>query len=246
MKLFSINIRNIIIVVFVLLFAIGIGYKYYEWNTLQSLSGLYNKTWTQEFGLVQDENKNAQPLLELEKKLSSKTATNDTLLNSYDELIGQLQLVISNQESYRDTIKQNNNIYSNINTALLFGRRGTFTKNLVSSQIQYYKYETDDANIFYAENWLTFNIITVLKDNAIVLNFTKNISPDLKTNISKFYPSLSPIEKYTHSDFKFEHEEDIKKYYPNGYDVLYRYKNYFVEAYSTTQDIVNGDFSSAT
>jgi hypothetical protein len=73
-----------------------------------------------------------------------------------------------------------------------------------------------------------------------------NINTNVKTTIPKYYPDLYPIEKYTHSDFKFDHEEDIKKYYSSGYDALNRYKDYFSNFYSTTQDLVNGDANSVT
>src|SRR5216683_2854368 len=120
------TIRNIIIAAFVLLFIAGIGYKYYEWNTLQSLSALYNQTWTQEFGLVQNGNKDSQPYTQLSNKVFDKNATGDTLINSYNELSGDLQVIISNQEDYLSAVKQNNAAYSNYNTWFLFGKRGDF------------------------------------------------------------------------------------------------------------------------
>ena len=43
------NLRNIIIIGFILLLAIGIGYKYYEWNILKTLSESYNFSWSKTF-----------------------------------------------------------------------------------------------------------------------------------------------------------------------------------------------------
>lgn len=241
----SFSVRNIVISAFILLLILCVGYKYYEWTTLQKLSTFYNQTWTQEFGLVQDENKNIQPYLDLREKIYDKN-TKNTLVNSYDEYVGSLRLIISSQESYLDTIKQNNNAYSEINTFFLFGERGNFAKNLVSSQKQYYKYEINDAEISDAYNWLNYNITTVLRDYEILQSFGNNITSNTATNISKYFQDLYPVEKYIRTDFKFEHEDDIKIYYPNGYDALTKYKNYFSNYYSVIQDIVNGYNDSAT
>lgn len=240
------TIRNIIIAVFVLLFIAGIGYKYYEWNTLQSLSALYNQTWTQEFGLVQNGNKDSQPYTQLSNKVFDKNATGDTLINSYNELSGDLQVIISNQEDYLSAVKQNNTAYSNYNTWFLFGKRGDFVRNIVSNHQQYYQYEISDANINDAANWLNYDILSVLKDYAILSRFNKEIVANPKTFSSQYWSELSPLQKYTNSNFTFEHQDEIQKYYPNAIPALQNYQSYFSTSYSTVQDIVNGDANSAS
>ncbi|MGI0059416.1 MAG: hypothetical protein ACREBJ_06570, partial [Nitrosotalea sp.] len=100
----KINIRLAILTSLVAVFLLFIVYKYYEWSTLQYLNSLYNQTWTEELNIVQQENKNSLTFIKLYKKVFAKDAPKDSLLNSYAELTGDLQLVINSQENYLSTI----------------------------------------------------------------------------------------------------------------------------------------------
>lgn len=242
----KINIRLAILIALLATFLIFVGYKYYEWSTLQFVYNLYNKSWSQELGLVQDENKNYLSYLQIYQKIYDKNAPKNALLNNYNELSGDLELVISNQESYKTALQQDSDAYSGINTLLLFGQRGGFVKNIVSQQLNYYQYEKDNAEMTNASLWLTFNLFRVLKDMSIVYNFTYETNSDYQTLIPKFWTDLAPLQAYTDSNFSFEHQDKIKKYYPSAYDLLSRYQSYFSDYYSTMQDAVNGDYQSVS
>ncbi len=241
----EISVRNLLITLFLFIILVGIGYKYYEWSQLQNLATLYNQSWTQELNLVQEENKNYITFLDLYKKVTDKEASKEEFTKSYSELIGDLRLTITSQENYLSTVKQNADLYSNINVSFLRGERGDFANKLVSHQKQYYTYEIDDARISDAANWLVYNMITAWNDMGTVGRFSDEISNNPLTAIPKYFPDLSPIQKYTNNDFEFEHGIDIQKYYPNGYDALTKYKDYYVSYYMTGQNYANGDSQSA-
>ena len=145
------NLRNIIIFAAILFCVVGIVYKYYEWSTIEQLASLYNQTWTQEFNLVQDENKNSQPYIQLDNKVFiNNPKSGDSLINSYNELTGELQIIITDQEEYQSLIQQDKNAYANINTWFLIGKRGDFAKNIVLDQKNYYKYEMVNQRLIYS------------------------------------------------------------------------------------------------
>ena len=87
-------------------------------------------------------------------------------------------------------------------------------------------------------------MLSVLKDQAVVDKFSSTIIKDPLNSIPKYFPNISPLEKYTSNNFKFYHEDLIKQYLPNGYEALNRYKSYFSSYYSVTKDVVNGDYES--
>lgn len=154
-------------------------------------------------------------------------------------------MAITSEENFLHILKQNADLYSNVNTSFLLGRRGDFVNKLVSYQKQYYTYRIESLRMVTAAHWLVYNIITALKDRTIVDKFSDKISNNPLTAIPKYFSDLSPIQKYTNNDFEFEHGTDIQKYYPNRYDILTKYKDYFVSYYMTAQNYANGDSQSA-
>lgn len=242
----KINIRLTAIIALTAIFLLFIGYKYYEWSTLQYLNSLYNQVLVQEMSLIQDENTNYLTYYRLFQKVFSKDASTDSLINSYSELTGDLQIYIASQEAYSTAINQNIATFSNINVAFLFGQRGNFAKDLVSKQVSWYEDESENNNISDSSLWLTLNLLRAIRDMNLVNNFNKNTSSDYKLLIPKYWTDLSPLQIYTNPDFSFEHEDIIKKYYPDGYNLLENYKTYFSDFYSTIQDADNGDYESVS
>jgi hypothetical protein len=211
---------------------------------LNTLSQLYNSSWNQELSLVEAENKNSKDFGDLlQKVMTSKTYRGDFIAN-YEELIGKLRLVIANQEEYSNAIEANKQKYDQINTAFFFADRGEFVKKLIDDQLKYYTHEADNSNYSDASDWLGLNLLNVWKDQAIVDIFSSIISKDPLSSIPQYFPSISPLEKYTSNSFKFDHEDLIKQYLPNGLRSLNRYKAYFSSYYSVAKDVVNGDYES--
>lgn len=238
------TVRTFLIVAFIVFLFVGVGYKYFEWNTLNTLSQLYNSSWNKEFNLIEAENKNSKDFgTLLEKVLTSKTYPDD-LKTNYDELIGKLRLVIASQEEYNNAIKSNKQQFDQLNTALLFGRRGELAKKLIKDQSNYYSFEINNADYSDASNWLGYNMLSAWKDQVIADKFSNTIIKDPLNSIPKYFPNISALEKYTSNNFKFDHEDLIKQYLPNGYEALNRYKAYFSGYYSVTKDVVNGDYES--
>lgn len=241
----KINIRLAVLVILLAVFVIVVGYKYYEWSTLQYLNYLYNQTWSQELNLVQQENKNELVFLKLYKKVFAKDAPKYSLSNSYNELEGDFQIVINSQENYLSTLQQNQNTYSNINTFFLFGERGDFARKVIDNQIKYYNLEIEDSKTVDASNWLEYNLLTTWRDMETVNKFYLELGSDAITNTPKYFSDLSPIQKYTNNDFQFNHSSLIAQYYPDGNSVLDKYKDYFASYYTTAQNYDTGDTQSA-
>jgi hypothetical protein len=240
----SANLRNMLLSILFLSLIFSIGYKYYEWSTLNKLSRLYNASWNKELNLTESENKNLKVYNILLGEVFSSKNFSDELIASYDELVGSLKLVAASEEEYRKTLEKNKQDFNQISTMFLVGNRGKFAKKLVDDHLKYYFHGLDNVNYLIAERWLAFNMLSVWKDLEIVDKFSGKIQKNASTNIPKYFADISILEKYTNNSFKFEHEDFIKQYLPNGFETLNRYKSYFSTFYSVTKDMVNEDYES--
>ncbi|HZQ29490.1 MAG TPA: hypothetical protein VFA93_00190 [Patescibacteria group bacterium] len=228
------------------LIAVSALYKYSEWQSLKSLSNLYNDAWTQEFTSVEKGSALNSKFSGITKKVFDKNSTSQMYLDSYSDLSGTFNLISSNEEDYSNLINNNNNRYKNLPVFFLLGDRGNFIKKLSSLQQQYYSYEISNSEINNAEWWLDFNILRAIRDMDLITEFNKNTSSDIKTTASKYFYTLSPLSDYEDNNFKWDHEEEIKKYFPNGFSTLTNYKNYLSDFYSMVKDFVAGDYQSAS
>ncbi|MDO8657599.1 MAG: hypothetical protein Q7K55_02565 [Candidatus Levybacteria bacterium] len=245
MKKFT--LRKLLLIVATILILLGIGYKYYEWNTIKQLSDLYNSGWKQEFKIVEAGTQKGSDFFDFYDEVFGPKSTNDSFIKNYDELKGKLNIFIENEESYLKIAEQNKVKYSTIksNSSILMGQRGNFVKNLTDLQLRYLDNEIENMHRYIASLYLQLNLLDVFYDKALSENYDQKMTAN-KANLSKNFSDISPLQSYTNSDFKFNHEDEIKKYLPEGYAGLQKYKEYLSTYYLVVQDIINGDLDSAS
>lgn len=226
---------------------LGGGYKYYEWNTIRQLSELYNSAWKQEFKTVESGAKKSDDYFQFVDQINGPKSTNDSYLKQYPDLKGRLNLLIENAENYKNFINQERDKYKAIRSSasILFGSQGNFVKKLSDYQIKYLDNEIENNSRNLTALYLQANLNEVFKDKIITASYDDKINAN-KNNLYKNFSDISTIQSYTVSDFKFNHEDKIKQYYPEGYAALQKYKDYLSTYYLVVQDIINGDLDSAS
>lgn len=242
----KINLRLALLVVVSIFLILGITYKYFEWNTLKTLSDLYNSSWKNEFKIVEQNTKKYDDLAQFQNTIFNSKDP-DSFSKNYIDLNSKLNLLTESEQQYLSTIKDSRDKYINLqkSTAFLIGQRGDFAKKLIDLQIKYYNDEIESGQRGDANLYLESDLYSLWNDKGLVDSFDKKISPDAKTNIPKYFADIAPLQSYTKSDFTLNHSDEIKQYFPDGYDALNKYKDYLSNYYIVVQDIVNGDYNSA-
>lgn len=241
------HLRNLILIFFVLIFVVGIGYKYMEWGFFNKLSSLQATTTTQELAINEKLNNLGLKVISNVKDLTSETATDGARLKIYGDLDGQLNLVLDNTNNYLTVIKNNAEQYKSLTplSNLIIGKRGSLARRILSSQNGYYENEINGTNKTIVEDYLLKNIFGVSMDKTIMTIFDKKASVDPKTLYSKYFSELASLEKYTRGDFKYPDEDAIKAQNPYGFETLENNKDYMSAYYLAVTDFVAGDYESA-
>lgn len=242
----GLSLRIVLLILVFVLILLGIGYKYYEYQTVKNLSDLYNSSWKQEFKTVENNIKTGDDFYSFQKDTFSSKDITGAFTKNYTDLKGKLNLYLESEEQYKDLITQDRNKFLALKSSasFLFGPQGDFVKKVIDAQLKYYNDELENANRNATGSYLWSNLLSVWYDKGIVDAYEKRIGTNYKS-IPTYFSDISTIQSYTNSDFKFSHEDDIKKYYPGGYSALEKYKDYLSNYYIVVQDIVNGDYQSA-
>lgn len=242
----GLNLRIALLILVFILILLGVGYKYYEWQAVKNLSDLYNSSWKQEFKTVVNNIKTGDDFFQFQKDTFAAKDFTDSFTKNYSDLKGKLNLYLESEEEYKNLVIQDRDKYLALksSSAFLFGPQGDFVKKVIDSQLKYYDDELENANRNSTGSYLWSGLLSVWYDKGIVDAYEKKIGTTY-TNIPKYFSDISTIQSYTNSDFKFSHEDEIKKYFPGGYDSLQKYRDYLSTYYLVVQDIVNGDYQSA-
>jgi len=240
------SLRIVLLSIIFVLILLGIGYKYYEWQIVKNLSDLYNSSWKQELKAVESNAKIGDDFLQFQKDTFAAKDFTASFTKNYDDLRGKLNLYLESKERYKNLITQNRNKYLALKSSsnFLFGPQGDFVRKVVDLQLKYYDDEIENTNRNATGSYLWSNLLSVWYDKGIVDAYEKKIGTTY-ANIPKYFSDISTIQSYTKNDFKFSHEEEIKKYFPGGYNSLQKYRDYLSTYYLVVQDMVNGDYQSA-
>jgi hypothetical protein len=240
------SLRIVLLSIIFVLILLGIGYKYYEWQVVKNLSDLYNSSWKQELKAVENSVKAGDDFFQFQEDTFAAKDFTASFTKNYDDLRGKFNLYIESEEGYKNLINQNRNKYLVLksSSSFLFGPQGDFVRKVVDLQLKYYDDEIENTNRNVAGSYLLSNLLSVLYDKGIVDAYEKKIGTTY-ANIPKYFSDISTIQSYTKNDFKFSHEDEIKKYFPGGYESLQKYRDYLSTYYLVVQDIVNGDYQSA-
>lgn len=246
----SIKIRNLLIALLLLFIVLIVGYKYFEWQTLNNLSNLYNTSWVTEFKDVSTLDKSSDKFFtQYFSYLKEDTNSTDfeKTLEDVGDLKNSLNVVLNNLEGYVDDLKQEKTNYQKLKfrTKVLVGQRGDFARKVIDNQLSYLNYEYSNQTHTLAGLYFLNIFFKNLDPDFINLIEYDNKGQKALSNYNKYFSDISFLEKYTSDNYKFENEELIKKEFPTGYEKLVNYKKYFASYYKVIKDYVNGDYETA-
>jgi hypothetical protein len=214
------------------------------------LANAYNSAWFSELklssGLV-------QPGVDLYDEISNNKNLNqgkdvDAFVTAVNDTQTKLNIVINGQEGYLDQVGQDKIMFSNLQrgTNLLLGERGDLARRIVGDQLSYYQNEQTGNKSTLAGLYGLTALFTIWKDNVVVKQFSDAVGSSTDASyISKYFSELAPLEKYSSSGFKFEHEDLIKEYYPEFTNKIDNYKRYFASYYAAEKDFSVGNTDTA-
>lgn len=249
-KVKELSVRFILLTVLFFLLFIGLIYKYFEWATLKQLSSLYNENWSKELTLTAEHTKTNTLGIESNQKLTElfndTKATSGAILNQLQEIDRVTNLELNFLEEYENNLNKNITEYSKIKfkANFLLGKRGKFVRKLLKLQEDYYKIESANNKESFISTYLVKNIYIAFQDMVILTEFDQENQNDPKNTIPKNFFNISNLEKYSLPSFKFDHEDEIKKTFPYGNEVLSRYRSYFSSYFSLMKDFSAGDYES--
>jgi hypothetical protein len=245
-----IKIRNLILFPLIFLILLFVGYKYFEWKTFSELSNAYNTAYFNEIKLV-SENQSA------EEDLTNELSTNKQFLkpkDTKDYLEGvsaietKLNISINNYEGYRDLLNKDLTQFEKLQNGinLLIGERRRIGKIILNNQLAYYKDELKGALSNLATRYGIKILFQIYRDNGSLSTFSDAIGTSVdQTYISKYFDVISPLEKYTNSNYKFENEDYVKEHYPNFINKIGNWKKYFSSYYEAEKDFSVGNIEVA-
>ena len=242
------KVRNFLLLILVGIIFLGLGYKYFEWSILNKLAYFQNNFDIKEFDTQLQQQKVGKEVFELMDNSSEKDnkLSEEEQLKEFDEIVGKIKLYIDIEKNYLNLIKENQSIYQKTKASsyLLLGKRGSFAKDLILNQLNYYQKEIESVEESIISDELLGNIYRILKDFNILLSYDEKGTVN-EANYSKYFSDIANIEKYSRTDFKFTEEDKIKELLPYGYETLNKYKKYFGSYYEMTKDFVAEDKESA-
>jgi hypothetical protein len=235
-----------------LLLVLAILYKGYEWTQLTNLNNFQRKAEIQELSFINsrlDEDDAGDDVSD-DFFISLESSTSSEISQQADLVIDELILVRERDRKYLNLIEENKNEFKKLGnkSKFLFGKNGEFIKDYVLLATDYYSEEIENINSNIVAAGYYENLILVLRDSAIIDNFTiDNFSGDLDEElISDNFSDIASIEKYTRSDFKFETGEDGEPLVPYFLEFLNDYQIYFKNFYLLVKDVAIGDMESAS
>lgn len=244
----TLSVKIVLLSLLFLSLLLGIGYKFFEWDTINKLSKLNSETVPEELLIVEKSNKNSGEVVDLFVDLfSEENKSLGKQLDLYEKLDGKSNLAIDYSEEYLDTLEKNRKKFKKIEFAsnLLIGKRRELARQFLINQIKYYDEEIEVAKEGVISDYLAKNMFSIMKDKTTMMDFEEIASAAPETNYSYYFADIASLEKYTRSDYKLPKEDEIKNLYPYGHEMLINNKDYMEAYYSVVKDYVGGDYESA-
>lgn len=230
---------NVLVFVVILILILLLAYKWLEYSSIKRLISTYDSAITQELAMTSELNKQYQDtypkVLDFYKSASEAAAIQ---YKTYEVLMPSFDLFRSMEADYYKLIKENSKKFDSLNSVFSFfiGPKVDGIKQIIKSQSIYYKNEMSSNQNSLTEGAYFKNIFMIFNDMSKVNDF--DAQAQSKAGVKKKFHLLSSIEKYTRSDFNFFEEDKIKKYAPNEYQGLIKYKRYFATYYEVMRLLV--------
>lgn len=241
----KVKIRNLLLFLLTFLVLLFVGYKYFEWKTFSDLANAYNTAYLNEFKLVAE----MQPSDEnLSKEFSNKQflepKNEEDYFKGVSAIETKLNISINQREGYVELLNKDIILFTKLQkgTNLLIGERGNIGKIIVNNQLAYYKEEIDGVRSNLAAGYATKILFQIYRDNSSLNSFSKSIGTSADAaDVSRYFDVISPLEKYANSNYKFENEESVVKYFPNLSNKFGNWKKYFSSYYEAEKDFSVGN-----
>lgn len=243
------QLRIIIVATCILLLALGIGYKFHEYQYLKTLVDTYQSVLTDKLTLLEEYNrlqeeeyKNLKTYLDQKPNTPIKEA-----LSNLDKVIKSNKLVLGVTQDYQRKIGEDRKKFQDLQKSeiLLLNPVKGFDEKLLTSIDNYYQEEvqTPQNNSIYSD--FRINLFETLKDYTIALDFSANLANLTTEKFASAFYKISSLEKYSRDDFSFQNEEEIKKLLPYEYEILTKYREYLKSYYTVSKDVLKGNYDSA-
>lgn len=243
------RIRVIIPALFLLFVILILGYKIYEYNQLKVIVKTYESNFVNELVLAEESNQITEDFVETFTTFLTQDpeASFSAVLTSYDDVIRIINIGDNKGIEYQREITENQKEYQNLNrsTFILIGKPKGFSGNFLKVVDKYYQDESKSTLYSLMGTRLLKNLFQLLRDDAIVRNHSDLIQDIKAKDYASTLYSISSIEKYTEKDYTLPDENEIKKLYLYGSDVLGRYKDYLKAYYLVAKDYARGDYESS-
>jgi hypothetical protein len=250
----SVHLRDIVIFALCSLFVLTVGYKYFEWKTLNDLISVSNNNLTLELKSNEDSSNfysnEANPLIS--ELASDNIKTNMDYVNLVDKIRPKVTLTQDMDKNYRKLLEDNKKEIESFKSKsmFLFGSSRKFAKSFVNESIISYDKSLQLTDITIIDNKFINDYFLVSRDMSFANDFgdklPKSYGPSTVKYVQDNYNQLAVLEKYSKDDFKFQDEEMYKTNNPYGYEVLIKYRDYLKTYYLIMKDLASNDTESAT
>lgn len=248
------HLRDLIIFFLVFLFILGIGYKYFEWDTLKKVISVANINQKAELARFEENNLyfNTQAYPKLEYLFSDKIESSEDYIDAADKLRTEIKITKDMDSIYENMLADNREKLSQLKWRRFFllGKSREFINNFLTNLILSYDNSLKNAKIDSIDSTFLEDYFLVNRDMEISNDFFKK-SPDgfnqaLVKYVQTNFPRIGVLEKYSKDDFRFSDEDSYKTNNPYGYEILSKYKDYLKTFYLIMKDVASDDLESAS
>ncbi|MCX6730940.1 MAG: hypothetical protein NTZ55_03760, partial [Candidatus Roizmanbacteria bacterium] len=109
----GINLRTILFVFFGFIIVASLAYKYFEWAVAKDVVNTYNRNWTKELKVLENDeveaSESAETITKLYEYIGSDKFTYEDVFDQFDKLNALLNVGINDSENHLEILKQNKN-----------------------------------------------------------------------------------------------------------------------------------------
>ncbi|HCR81574.1 MAG: hypothetical protein UX28_C0003G0126 [Candidatus Pacebacteria bacterium GW2011_GWA1_46_10] len=225
-------------------------YRIVEWHQLTRLNELQKEVELEEISFAnnaQDENDTINNLIgDYFSHLESSSSAE--MVIEYNLVSNEVKINDQRAREYIAILQENRQNFQNIDTFSKFfiTKNGKFIDEYVDLAFQYYDAELNASNRSLIESDVIKNLSLIFKDRAILNEFVDNYIGESEDLISQNFNMVSPLEKYTRSDFVFDGQDVIEQNYSYFSETLAKQKKLFGDTYLMLKDLAVGDYDSAS
>ena len=228
-------------VLLLLLILLAVSYKYCEFKFFDDTAKLYNLTSSQELKLNEKMNNESNKAAPINRSFFVASSSAD-LIKVYYEVQSAMSINSVNYNEYISVLTNNKGKYQKLKNrySLIIGKKADLTRNIIDKQTEYYNLETQGAEESLIKLYFWQSLYEAIVDMSRANQYDKDNQYNTKENTIKNFPNISSLNKYSSDNFKFNHEDQIAKLYPDELAILNKYKLYFASYYDLIKSYIAG------